>query len=116
MSHRNKILILENDDFLREIIGNLLHKEGGYILNGFSVQSGIENARNHSITTVILGTSCTDYKGKETLAYLKKELDNPNLEFFVINHQNKKLSFIESDQQMTIDNLSIKKILYAITV
>jgi len=117
MKNRQKILILESDDFLREIIGNLLHKRGGYILNGSCIQDGLDNVRNNTINTVILGTSCSEYKGKETLRFITKNLDQKNNpDFFIINHTNKKLDFIASNKQMTTDNLSIEKILETIPV
>jgi DNA-binding response OmpR family regulator len=117
MPNRQKILILERDDFLREIIGNLLHKQGGYILNGSTITKGIKRAENHHINTVILGTSCEEYKGKETLHYVKKQLNQSQPPvFFMINTTGTKLDFIESDKQILIEELSIEKILEAITV
>jgi len=116
MPNRQKILILENDDFLREIIGNLLHKKGGYILNGFSVEDGLSDAQGHHINTVIIGSSCPDFKGKETLKYIKKQLGTIDADFFVINDGAKIISGIDKDQQMKTSELSIEKILKRISV
>jgi len=117
MPKRNKILILEHDDFLREIIGNLLHKRGGYILNGSTIEKGIKSAENHHINTVILGTSCIEYKNKETLSYIKKQLEQSTPpEFFIINTTGSKLDFIDSKKQILIEELSIEKIITAIEV
>jgi len=116
MPKRNKILIIEHDDFLREIIGNLLHKRGGYILNGACVQDGIKESRNHRITTVIIGTACPDYKGKETLAYIRRELENPQIRFYVLNDTYKELSFLNKKDQIKIKDLSVQEILDAIEV
>ncbi len=116
MPYRNKILIIEHDDFLREIIGNLLHKRGGYILNGVCIQDGIKESRNHKITTVILGTSCPDYKGKETLGYIKREMENPNIRFYILNDTNKELPFVGDQDQIQIKDLSVQEILDAIEI
>jgi DNA-binding NtrC family response regulator len=117
MPHRNKILILETDDFLREIIGNLLHKRGGYILNGSCVSNGLEQVNNGHVGTVILSTSCPEYKGQETLKFIKNKLNQINPpEFFIINHTGKHIGFINDSQQMSVDDLSIGKILEVITI
>lgn len=116
MPHRNKILIIEHDDFLREIIGNLLHKKGGYILNGSDIKEGLAESKKHSITTVIIGTSCPDYKGKETLSYIKRELENPQIHFFVINHEEQILDFVPKGRQIKTSELSIQEILNVIEI
>lgn len=117
MPHRKKILILENDEFLREIIGNLLHKKGGYILNASSIEQGLEEAASgKEIATVILGTSCPEFKGKESIGYIKKRLGNQETDFFIINHTNKDIGGIAKNKQMTIENLSIQKILNAVEI
>ena len=116
MPHRNKILIMENDEFLREIIGNLLHKKGGYILNASNIEQGLNETSGKSITTVILGTSCSEFKGKESINYIKKKLGNQNTQFFIINHLNKEIPGIPQERQMKIENLSIQKILNVIEI
>lgn len=116
MPKRNKILIMENDEFLREIIGNLLHKRGGYILNASNIEQGLVETSGKNITTVILGTSCSEFKGKESINYIKKKLGNPNTEFFIINHNNKAIPNFPKDRQMKIEDLSIQKILETIEI
>lgn len=106
MSNRKKILIVERDDFLREIVGNLLHKNGLYILNGFCIQDGIENAQNQHINTVLLGTSCRDYKGKQSLDYIKKHLTVDA--FFILNEGSDDLDFVSAENQMKMSELSIE--------
>lgn len=110
MPDRRKILIIEHDDFLREIIGNLLHKEGMYILNGFCIENGISVAHGKNIDTIILGTSCPDYNGKKSLHHLRKEL-GPRIEFFILNTTNKNIDFVPTDMQMKISELYIKDII-----
>ena len=117
MPHRQKILILENDDFLREILGNLLHKRGGYLFSAFSLDEGLRDVQNHTLDTVILGTSCSEYKGKETLSYIRKHLGQINPpNFFIINSTDTELDFIPSEQQIKISELSIEKIINAIPI
>lgn len=117
MPHRNKILIIEKDDFLREIIGNLLHKKGGYILNGSCISNGLQQANNHHISTIILATSCSEYKGQETLKFIKHKLNQTNPpEFFIINYTGRQLGFIPNEQQMKFENLSIEKILGSVSI
>ena len=112
MRTRQKILILEHDNFLREIIRNLLYKKGEYILDGYSIDEGLFKAKKHIINRVVLGTSCPEYKGKETLNYIKKNLNQTTIpHFFIINDTNKEIDFISNDSQISINNLSVKKIL-----
>ncbi len=108
MPHIQKILIIEHDDFLRGIIGNLLHKNGLYIINGFCIQSGLKKSKNQKVDVVILGTSCSDYEGKKTISYIQKELGS--VKFFIINNKNTEIDFIDSDMQMKTSELSIEKI------
>ncbi|MAQ77111.1 hypothetical protein CL684_01135 [Candidatus Campbellbacteria bacterium] len=116
MAYQNKILIIEHDDFLRELIGNLLHKKGGYILNGHTIKRGIQNSHNHEISTIILGNSCPSFKGKQTLHYLKKELNAPTLDIFLLNHHPKSADYIPEDHQFMTNELSVKEILDRIPV
>ncbi|MCI5050781.1 MAG: hypothetical protein MRY57_00525 [Candidatus Pacebacteria bacterium] len=116
MSHRRKILILENDEFLREIIGNLLHKKGGYILNSSSIEDGLKETSGKNIGAVILGTSCPEFKGLKSINYIKKKLENPNTDFFIINHLNTTIKGFPKDKQMKIEDLSIQKILNTVEV
>lgn len=104
MEYRKKILILESDDFLRELLGNLMHKQGAYILNGFTIAQGIDQAKNQSVDTVILGTSCSDFDAKHSIHFINKELNNPKL--FVINHGSRKLK-LENQDQMLIKDLNV---------
>ncbi|MFT6361282.1 MAG: DNA-binding response OmpR family regulator [Candidatus Paceibacteria bacterium] len=116
MPHRQKILILEKDDFLREILGNLLHKEGGYLYSEFSLEEGLSAVHGNKIDTIILGTSCTEYKGKETLRYINKRLEGSQHQFFIINHTEDELDIVPKDRQMKINELSIEKIIDIIPV
>lgn len=111
MPHTNKILILEHDDFLREILGNLLHKKGGYILNGSCISEGLAIAKKHHIKKIILGTSCHEFKGKETLSYIKKTLDQQDIEFFILNAGKTSLPYIQPENQFMIKDLSIENII-----
>ena len=110
MSDRRKILIIEHDDFLREILGNLLHKQGNYILNGSCIEKGIQEAEGKNIHAVILGTNCRQFQGKQSLEYIRKKLGN-TVNFFIINDTNETLDFVADDAQMNIDDLSVQTIL-----
>jgi len=116
MNKPKKILIIEHDDFLREIIGNLLHKKGGFILNGISIDQGISESRKHRINTVILGTSAAGYQGKKTIGYLKKHLENPGLQVYIINHSDGKIDFIDPKDQFDINTFSVSDIISAVDV
>jgi DNA-binding NtrC family response regulator len=109
MPYRRKILIIENDDFLREILGNLLHKNDNYIINGSCIQSALSESTGMDIDTVILGTSCSDYKNKKSLHFIRQKLGDVN--FYVINNQKKDLDFLPAEQQIKISHLSIEEIL-----
>ena len=110
MPHRPKILIIENDDFLREILGNLLHKAGYYILSDFCIEHILKEHDYHNISLVILGTSCKKFEGKKTIHYLQKILGQ-NIKYYIINNTEKRLNFIPKEQQILTSELSIQKIL-----
>lgn len=113
MPHRVKILILEHDDFLREILGNLLHKKGFYIINGATIKRGIQHADKHHIDRIIIGSSCKDFKGRSSINYLHKLYGNPH--FMLINNGDKAVSYLPKDQQILTKHLSIQKIIDTIT-
>jgi DNA-binding NarL/FixJ family response regulator len=112
MSYRKKILILEHDDFLREIIGNLLHKRDGYILNGACIEEGLADAKNHQIDTVIVGDSCPDYNDKQSINYLKKNFNDPEL--FLINTKANEVNYLPKKHQFMTKDLSIQHILESV--
>ncbi len=106
---RKKILIVEHDDFLREILGNLLHKNGYYIISDFCINNGFKLSKNKKIDSIIIGTSCKEYEGKKTIHYIKKQFGNVNI--FVINNTEDVIDFIDKDKQIKTSELSIKQIL-----
>lgn len=112
MSNRKKILILENDDFLRELLGNILHKQGAFILNGFTIEQGLKRVSQQNIDIVILGTSCEDYKDKKSIHHLNQTLERPKI--FIINNDNKPISGIPKDQQFFKKEISVQKIIQSI--
>jgi DNA-binding NtrC family response regulator len=108
MPYRKKILILQNDDFMRELLGNLLHKDGLYILNGSSIEKGLQRAEDHNVSMVILSSDCEDFDGKSSINYINKELETP--EIFLINEASQKVSYHPSEDQMLAKDLSVQKI------
>lgn len=110
MPKRKKILIIEHDDFLREILGNLLHKNNFYIKNGSSIHQGVKNCHNKSIDIIILGTSCRDFEDRKTINYIKKNI-NPHL-FLILNHTKKKTGLVPTNQEFFVSDLSIEKIIH----
>ena len=112
MSYRKKILIIEHDDFLREILGNLLHKRGGYILNAACLNDSTHEAQNHQIDTIIVGSSCSDYKGKQTINYLEKTFQKP--EIYFINTSPHAVNYLPKENQFLLRELSVKSMLDAI--
>ena len=109
MSKQVKILILENDDFLREILGNLLYKKGFFVINGFSIKDGMENTGDQNIHRIIIGSSCEDFRGKQSFHFLRKRFGKPRI--FLINRGNRSVSYIPKQDQITISRLSIQKII-----
>lgn len=109
MSQRSKILIIEHDDFLREIIGNLLHKEGYYILNGDTIEHGISTASSHDISLIIIGSSCPDYHENKSINYLHTHF--PEALFLLLNTYDYEVDFLPIEQQVSVSKLSIQEIL-----
>jgi DNA-binding NtrC family response regulator len=109
MPFRRKILIVENDDFLREILGNLLHKDGNYIISGFCVEETLAEVRGKNISLVILGTSCERYEGKKSIHYIQKNLGH-DIQFFIINNSKKEIDFVPKNMQMKVSELSVSKL------
>ena len=105
MADRKKILIIQNDDFMRELLGNLLHKEGFYILNGSTVEEGLNHTINHHIDIVIISSDCPDYEGKSTFNYIMKRLETAQP--FVIHQETRSLPYLYKDDQMSIDKFCI---------
>lgn len=110
MPKRSKVLILENDDFLREILGNLLHKEGYYIINGYDINDGINNASSDEVLLIILGDSCSDYQGKSSINYLSTKF--PEAQFILIHSEDAKVSFLPQKNQISLSQLSIASVLH----
>lgn len=113
MPKREKILILENDDFLREILGNLLHKKGFYITNGFSIEDGVKTTGERSIDRVIVGTSCKDFRGKPSIHFIRKKFNNPRI--FLINQGNRSVRFLPKQDQINVSHLSVQDIVNRIS-
>jgi DNA-binding NtrC family response regulator len=109
MSKRSKILIIEHDDFLREIVGNLLHKEGYYILNGDTIEHGISTASSHDISLIIIGSSCPDYREKKSINFLRTHF--PEASFLLLNTHDHEVDFVPIEQQVAISRLSVQEIL-----
>ncbi|GEM_PF-1929686 len=108
-----KVLILENDDFLREILGNLLHKHGCYVMNGSTIERGVEEVALRTVNYIVLGTSCTDFDGKSSINFLRKKFSDAKI--FLVNNQDLPVSYIAMKDQMLVKELSIKKIIEIIT-
>lgn len=98
-----------NDDFLRELVGNILHKQGYYILNGSSIQLGINEAEQHRIDMVIINSDCPDFDDKSSIHYLQKELESPRI--FLIHDGSKRVDYLPQEDQMFLKDLSVQKIL-----
>ncbi len=114
MNEHLKVLILEDDDFLRELLGNLLHKNNCYIINGSTIERGINEVALRKVDKIILGTSCKDFDGKATIHFLTKKF--PEVEIFLINSEEHPVSYISNSQQMLVSNLSIQGIIDKIIV
>ncbi len=108
--NRKGIIIIEYDDFLREILGNLLHKMGYYIVSGERVLSVHRQLSKHSFHLAILGEDVKDFYGKRTFNELLRETGNTNMEFFLITEHGES-PLVASNDQIDVSELSIKKIL-----
>jgi DNA-binding response OmpR family regulator len=109
MNEHLKVLILEDDDFLRELLGNLLHKNNCYIMNGSTIERGINEVALRKVDKIILGTSCKDFDGKATIHFLIKKF--PEVEIFLINNGDHHVTYLPNSQQMLVSNLSIQGII-----
>lgn len=114
MNDHLKILILENDDFLRELLGNLLHKKNCYIMNGSTIERGIIEVALRKVDTIILGTSCKDFQGKNTIHFLRKKF--PEVKIFLINDENIYVNYLPQTEQILVKDLSIQKIIDGIII
>jgi len=104
-------MILEKDDFLREILGNLLHKNGYYIVSEVTLNRTLNKAKNHIIHMLIIGDTCDCFHGEESIHYIRKQLLSPTLLPFIISDTGKTYSFVEKENQIKISSLSIKQII-----
>ena len=109
MPHRTKVLIIENDDFLREILGNLLHKKELYIFDAPTIEKAVHLVGEQHIQKIIIGTSSDDFEGKKTIHFLRKKFSNPRI--FLINQTTKPVSYLPKQDQILESKLSIKSII-----
>ncbi len=113
MPTRPKILILNADDFMREIIGNLLHKKGYYIINARCINDAVKQASGMDIKHIIMSTNCDEFKGKQSINFLNVSFSNPDI--FIINESKENISYLPKHAQVDIDKLSIQNIINYIT-
>ncbi len=107
---RKGIIIVEHDDFLREILGNLLHKVGYYIVSGESITSVRGKLSQHSFHLAIVGENVKDFYGRKTIQDIQRETGNNHIAFFLIT-ENGTNPLVEAKNQIDVSRLSIRKIL-----
>lgn len=113
MPTRPKVLILNRDDFMREIIGNLLHKKGYYIINAQCINDAVKQAQGMDIKHIIMSTNCDEFKGKQSIHFLMTSFANPDI--FLINEAQERITYVPKDAQVDIKHLSIKNIIDYVT-
>jgi len=110
-SERKGIIIVEYDDFLREILGNLLHKMGYYIVSGESIAKVRKQLKQHPYHLAILGESVKDFYGKKTMREITHDTGNIRLDFFLITESGRNPLAAE-EKQIPTEKLSLRKILH----
>ncbi len=78
----NRILIIDDEAFIRENLQRILEKEGYHIILSATGNEGIEITKNEDIDLVLLDLNLPDLNGIEVLKRIKQEL--PSLLVIVI--------------------------------
>ncbi len=107
---RKGIIVIEYDDFLREILGNLLHKMGYYIVSGESIASVRNQLSQHAFQLAIVGENVRDFYGKRTFGELRRETGNTGMKFFLITEHGES-PLVAKGEQIDVNELSVRKIL-----
>ena len=82
----NKILIAEDDDFLRQITKNKLESEGYVIVEAINKVTLMEQLNKHEVHTILLDILLNNDNGIEMIAEIKQHTDAPIIIVSSKNH------------------------------
>lgn len=86
----NKILVIEDDKFLRELISQKLEKEGYDISGAMDGEKGIEAAKKDQPDLILLDLILPGIDGFEVLAKIKSEPDISQVPVIILSNLGQK--------------------------
>ncbi|MDP2910267.1 MAG: response regulator [bacterium] len=100
-----KILVVEDDKFLRELISQKLLKEGYDIVEAVDGEKGIENARKERPDLVLLDLILPGIDGFEVLAKLKADPKLSNIPVIILSNLGQKTDIEKGIEMGAVDYL-----------
>ncbi len=85
-----KILVIEDDKFLRELISQKLLKEGYDILEAIDGERGIESAKTEKLDLILLDLILPGIDGFEVLARLKSDPEVSEIPVIILSNLGQK--------------------------
>lgn len=87
---KKSILIIEDDEFFRELISKKLVSSGFEIIEAIDGQKGIESARELKPNLILLDLLLPNVDGFEVLATLKQDSETSSIPVIVLSNLNTK--------------------------
>ena len=100
-----KILIVEDDKFLRELISQKLLKEGYDIVEAVDGEKGIESANKEKPDLVLLDLILPGIDGFEVLAKLKADPKLSNIPVIILSNLGQKIDIEKGIEMGAVDFL-----------
>jgi len=100
-----KILIIEDDKFLRELISQKLLKEGYDIIEATDGEKGIENANKEKPDLVLLDLILPGIDGFEVLAKLKADPKLSDIPVIILSNLGQKTDIEKGIEMGAVDYL-----------
>ena len=100
-----KILIVEDDKFLRELISQKLLKEGYDIVEAVDGEKGIESANKEKPYLVLLDLILPGIDGFEVLAKLKADPKLSNIPVIILSNLGQKIDIEKGIEMGAVDFL-----------
>jgi len=105
MSH--KILVVEDDKFLRELISQKLSREGYTVIEAIDGEKGIESIKENVPDIVLLDLILPGIDGFEVLAKMKSDPNLANIAVIILSNLGQK-DDIEKGMEMGANDYLIK--------
>lgn len=103
MAHSNRILIIDDEDFLRRSLALILQRAGYTVSLAGSAKEAVKILEEYSYDLVFLDIKLPDRSGLELLPELRSKY--PDMRVVILSAHDKLESFIEANQHGAFDYL-----------